>query len=51
MMTISELKQDVFKRRTSTKSGLFSFLDGGLAQIFGPIAFIIVKTLENTNLI
>ena len=29
----------------------FSFLDGGFAQIFGPIASIIVKTLENTNLI
>ena len=45
------LRKDVFERRTSTGSGLFSFLDGDFAQIFGQIASIIVKTLRNTNLV
>ena len=29
------LSKDVFERRMSTGSGLFSFLYGGFAQIFG----------------
>ena len=36
------LSRDVFERRTSTGSGLFSFLDSGFAHLF--------KTLRNTNL-
>ena len=28
------LSKDIFKRRTSTGSGLFSFLDAGFAQIW-----------------
>ena len=44
------LSKDVFERRTSTGSGLFSFLDRGFAQILGQLVSIIVKTLRNTNL-
>ena len=44
------LSKDVFERRTSTGSGLFSFLDSGFAQILGQLVSIIVKTLRNTNL-
>ena len=45
------LCKDVFERRTSTGSGLFSFLDGIFAQIFGQIVSLIVETLGNTNLV
>ena len=44
------LSKDVFERRMSTGSGLFSFLDSGFAQILGQLVSIIVKTLRNTNL-
>ena len=43
------LCKDVFERRTSTGSGLFSFLNGVFAKIFGQIVSIIVKTRGNTN--
>jgi len=42
--------KDVFERLTSTRSRLFSFLDGVFAQMFGQIVSIIVTTLRNTNL-
>ena len=45
------LSNNVFERRTSTGSGLFSFFDGGFAQIFSQIASITVKKLRNTNFI
>ena len=45
---IMSLSKGVFERRTSTGSGLFSFLDGGFTQIFGQI--ILIKTLRNTSL-
>ena len=45
------LSKDVFERRTSTGSALFSFLDNGFAYLFGQIVSIIVKTLRNTNLV
>ena len=48
---IGSLSKDVFERRTSTGSGLFSFFDGGFAQIFSHIASITVKKLRNTNFI
>ena len=48
---IGSLSNDVFERRTSTGSGLFSFFDGGFAQIFSQIASITVKKLRNTNFI
>ena len=51
MMIIGSLSNNVFERRTSTGSGLFSFLDGGFAQIFCQIASITVKKLRNTNFI
>ena len=44
------LSKDVFERRTSTGSGLFSFLDSGFAHLLGQLVSIIVKTLRNTNL-
>ena len=44
------LSRDVFERRTSTGSGLFSFLDSGFAHLLGQLVSIIVKTLRNTNL-
>ena len=49
--SIGSLSNNVFERRTSTGSGLFSFFDGGFAQIFSQIASIIVKKLRNTNFI
>ena len=45
------LSKDVFERRTSLESGLFSFLHGAFAQIFGQIVSILVKTFRNTNLV
>ena len=45
------LSKDVFERRMSTGSGIFSFLHGGFAKIFGLIVSIIVKTFRNTNLV
>ena len=48
---IGSLSNNVFERRTSTGSGLFSFFDGGFAQIFSQIASIIVKKLRNSNFI
>ena len=46
-----ESLSNLFDRRTLTGSGLFSFLNGGFAQIFSQIAFITVKKLRNTNFI
>jgi len=48
---LGSLSNDVFERRTSTGSGLFSFFDGGFAQIFSQIASITVKKLRNTNFV
>ena len=48
---IGSLSNNVFERRTSTGSGLFSFFDGGFAQIFSQIASITLKKLRNTNFI
>ena len=48
---IGSLSNNVFERRTSTGSGLFSFFDCGFAQIFSQIASITVKKLRNTNFI
>ena len=45
------LSKDVFERRKSTGSGSFSFMGSGLAQIFGQIVSMRVKTLSNTNLV
>ena len=45
------LSNNVFEGRTSTGSGLFSFFDGGFAQIFSQIASITVKKIRNTNFI
>ena len=50
-LTLGSLSSNVFERRTSTGSGLFSFFDGGFAQIFSQIASITVKKLRNTNFI
>ena len=47
---IVNLSKDVFERRTSTESGLFSFLDSDFAHLLGQLVSIIVKTLRNTNL-
>ena len=41
------LRKDVFERRTSTGSGLFTFLSGIFAQIFGQIVSIIKKETKN----
>ena len=49
--TLGSLSINVFERRTSTGSGLFSFFDGGFTQIFSQIASITVKKLRNTNFI
>ena len=49
--TIGSLSNNVFERRTSNGSGLFSFFDGGFAQILSQIASITVKKLRNTNFI
>ena len=46
MNKIGSLSNNVFERRTSTGSGLFSFFDGGFAQIFSQIASITVKKLN-----
>ena len=51
LKTIGSLSSNVFERRTSTGSGLFSFFDGGFAQIFSQIASITVKKLRNANFI
>ena len=48
---LGSLSNNVFERRTSTGSGLFSFFDGGFAQIFSQIASITVKKLRNINFI
>ena len=48
---LGSLSNNVFERRTSTGSGLFSFFDGGFAQILSQIASITVKKLRNTNFI
>ena len=50
-LSIGSLSSNGFERRTSTGSGLFSFFDGGFAQIFSQIASITVKKLRNTNFI
>ena len=50
-LLLGSLSNNVFERRTSTGSGLFSFFDGGFAQIFSQIASITVKKLRNTNFI
>ena len=50
-LSTGSLSSNVFERRTSTGSGLFSFFDGGFAQIFSQIASIVVKKLRNTNFI
>ena len=50
-LTLGSLSSNVFERRTSTGSGLFSFFDGGFAQICSQIASITVKKLRNTNFI
>ena len=49
-LIIMNLSKDVFERRTSTGSGLFSFLDSGFAHLLGQLVSIIAKTLRNTNL-
>ena len=43
--------KDVFKRRTSTGSGLLAFLGSGFAKIFGQIVSVRVKTLSNKNVV
>ena len=48
-LLLGSLSNNVFEGRTSTGSGLFSFFDGGFAQIFSQIASITVKKLRNTN--
>ena len=45
------LRKDVFERRTSTGSGLSTFLSGIFAQIFGQIVSIIRKRRRITNLV
>ena len=50
-VVLGSLSNNVFERRRSTGSGLFSFFDGGFAQIFSQIASITVKKLRNTNFI
>ena len=44
-------RKDVFKRRTSTGSGLLAFLGSGFAKIFGQIMSVRVKTLSNKNVV
>ena len=51
LVLLGSLSNNVFERRTSTGSGLFSFFDGVFAQIFSQIASITVKKLRNTNFI
>ena len=45
--TIVSLSSDVFERRTSTGSELFSLLSRDFDQIFGQIVSIRIKTLDN----
>ena len=49
--SIGSLSIDVFKRRTSTGSGLFALLSRDFEQIFRQIVSIRVKTLSHTNLV
>ena len=48
---LESLGKDVFKRRTSTGSGLVAFLGSGFAKIFGQIVSVRAKTLNNKNLV
>ena len=41
----------VFEQRTLTRSGPFTFLSGGFAQILSKIVSITVQKLSNTNFI
>ena len=50
-LILGSLSKDVFERRTSTGSGLFSFLNGGFAQVFSQITSLTVKKLRNSNFI
>jgi len=49
--SIGSLSKGDFERRTSTGSVLFTFLNGGFAQIFSQIVSIRVKKVSNTNFI
>ena len=49
--SLGSLSKDVFERRTSTGSGLFSFLNGGFAQVFSQITSLTVKKQRNSNFI
>ena len=51
LQTLGSLSKDVFERRTSTGSGLFSFLNGGFAQVFSQITSLTVKKQRNSNFI
>ena len=49
-MDITEsVSSEVFQRRRSTESGLFSLLNHDFKQIFGQIVSIRVNTLNNTD--
>ena len=45
------LSKDVFERHTSTGSGLFAFLSGVFAQMFGQIDSVVRKRLRNTSVV
>ena len=49
-LELLSLSKDVFERLTSTGSGLFSFLSGIFAQIFGQIVSIIKKETKKYKL-
>jgi len=49
MDIIESVSSDVFQRRKSTGSGLFSLLNRDFKQIFGQIVSIRVNTLSNTD--
>ena len=49
--SLENLSKGVFERPTSSRSGLFTFLSGGLAQIFSQIVSIRVKKQSNKNFI
>ena len=49
MDIIGSLSGDVFQRRKSPGSGLFSLLNRDFKQIFGQIVSIRVNTLSNTD--
>ena len=49
--TLGSLSNHVYERRTSTGSGLFSFLEYGVHQTFSQIVSVRVKKLSNTNFI